>query len=175
VNKITYPGVALERTREWNRQMFNKNPWYENRNARKYIWNYLWVQNDLWFRKTGGGGGGLWGDGNLYVDNMQGRLCKKVLGLPPTTVQGAAEYAIGSESTRRKMFCTAEKWKILTYGTRTTVWMLLWLADRKSEIECSAASLGEELYKIGMGYIWQNGKKRLGYKSKCQNIVNIRT
>jgi hypothetical protein len=40
------------------------------------------------------------------VDNILGRFCKRVLRLPPSTVNNTAEHGLGKDSTRGKMFCT---------------------------------------------------------------------
>jgi hypothetical protein len=45
------------------------------------------------------------------VDNIPGRFCKRVLRLPPITVNGAAELGLGKDSRKGKMFCrTAQFW-----------------------------------------------------------------
>jgi hypothetical protein len=40
---------------------------------------------------------------------MQGRFCKKVLRIPPITVNGTAEHGLGKDSRRGKIFCRASK------------------------------------------------------------------
>jgi hypothetical protein len=71
--------------------------------------------------------GGLKGGGGI-IYNMQGRYCKKMLRLPPSTVNGTAKYELGMESRRWQIVC------------------------RISELWCRILQVEQKLSKC---YVWQ--------------------
>jgi uncharacterized protein YbaR (Trm112 family) len=64
-------------------------------------------------------------NGKLYIIH-RGRFCKKVLRLPPITVNGAVEYGLGRDSARGKLFCRIAKfWYTILQMKQELLEMLL--------------------------------------------------
>ena len=111
-------------------------------------------------------------DGKLQIICRE-NICKRVLGLPPSTVNGAAEYRLGGDSKTEKTICKIAKfWYRILQMEQEELWKCCWNWQRGNLKQRSwAASLREELYKTGLGYAWQNGKDS-DISVLYQNIVN---
>ena len=120
-------------------------------------------------------------DSALLLPNSNGKLqiicreniCKRVLGLPLSTVNGAAEYRLGRDSRTEKTICRIAKfWYGILQMEEEEMLKCCWNWQRGILKQRSwAASLREELYKTGLGYVWQNVKD-WDIRVLYQNIIN---
>jgi len=76
-------------------------------------------------------------------------ICKRVLGLPPSTVSGAAEYRLGRDSRIEKMICRITKfWYRILQMEHEELLKCCWNWHRGNLKKRSwGARLREELYK----------------------------
>jgi hypothetical protein len=136
VNEISYLGVTLESTGEWNRHKMKQ--MVKGNQSLVAIDKFLTRTPDRRLQLLENVyemacesrlmyGAKIWGldEGWKETDIINGRLCKKILGRPRFAANGVAELELGRDSRRGKVLCLAVKY-------------------------C------EELSKIGLGYIWQD-------------------
>jgi hypothetical protein len=125
VNEISYLGVTLESTGGWNRHKMKQ----------MVKGNQSLVANDKCLTRTPDTrlqllengyemacesrmmyGAEVWGldEGWKEIDIINGRLCKKILGIPRFAANGVAEIELGRDSRRGKVLCLAVKYWLRT-------------------------------------------------------------
>lgn len=79
-----------------------------------------------------------------------------MVGLSPSTVNGAVEYGLGRESRREKTICRIAKfWNRILHMEQEELLECCWNWQKGNLKQRSwGASLREELYKNRLGYVW---------------------
>jgi hypothetical protein len=86
---------------------------------------------------------------------MQGRYCKKILRLPPSTVNGAAMYELGTESRRQQLvFRISKFWCRMLQVEQKLLKCCYYWQIVNLKWENWVGSLREELYETGLEYFW---------------------